>query len=805
MEKLFNLIISFLTYCATFLMGIGIFLVILFILLSLSNIGGSGEGIDADDLGKGAIIKAPVTMTDPIEGGNFYRKLATQSWKDTGVIVVGQNFDGTVGLGLSVSNPWYPIGLGINEGQECQLEACSNSSDSRCKMLKDPSVMVVANNADNAGCKLSNGKGVYMLFAQPNSEGKYNNPNLNYGSAAYPSLKAGFYTAHLGAFPPKEGNILVTQAWSCTSFGECTAKPIKELVGSKVFLKVVDDFYPDNQTKTNNNQVKINIKTGIYRPGFIITSIEALDSTILTAVKTIQSTLLMNLQGLISTVLILYILFSAISFAIGSLNITYTELIVRIIKLSIVTILTTPNSYITETFTSSFRILAEAASNLIAEAIPNLAALQNNTESKNFGKIRYLIAYEDIINQITSYQVHIKIISLLFTIYFWLIPFLYLLILILLLIVLKALLLFITAYVQLAILIGILPIAVLALLFQLTNEIFQNWLRYMANSALLITVTVLGIGLSLSMIAGGLEDLLSYKVEIVEIFWYPNLSQVSNILTASNYFLLLIKALLCYAVLDYIPGLVDAFTNAQFAPTASNVAALQRGMTQTGQEFWKNVKSANNRYGLGRVWNKLGHDQDGKGGFMSKILDRKDRDKARIDNFYEGITSRYQQLQVLQQDDSLISLTNQFDQQALKRAKTLERTELNYNQYALKLQEKRYDYLKSNTKSVNFTINPGTKKAQSMTINLEGLDLQSNVDGKIVDSTVTIHDKTYKVKDLYDSIAKNQNSIDNMKISDIKYVDPANPAGRDTPADDKIVEAKKLQDRLQTITRKRLS
>jgi type IV secretion system protein VirB6 len=804
MEKLFNLIISFVTYCATFLIGIGIFLVILFIMLSLSNIGGNEEGIDADDLGRGAIIKVPVTMTDPIEGGNFYRKLATQSWTDTGVIVVGQNFDGSVGVGLSVSNPWYPLGLGINEGKECQLETCSTSSDSRCKMLKDPSIMVVANNSDNGGCKLSNGKGIYVLFALPTSEGKYNNPNLNYGSAAYPSPKFGFYTANLGAFPPQEGNILVTQAWSCTSFGECTVKPIKELIGSKVFLKVVDDFYADNQTKTNNNQVKINIKTGIYRPGFIITSIDALDSTIATVVKTIQSALLMNLQGLISTVLILYILFSAISFAIGSLNITYTELIVRIIKLSIVTILTTPNSYITETFTSSFRILAESASSLIAEAIPNLAALQTQT-SNNFGKIRYLIAYEDIINQITSYQVHIKIISLLFTIYFWLIPFLYLLILILLLIVLKALLLFITAYVQLSILIVILPIAVLALLFQLTNEIFQSWLRYMANSALLITVTVLGIGLSLSMIAGGLEDLLSYKVEIVGIFWSPNTSQVSNILTASNYFLLLIKALLCYAVLDYIPGLVDAFTNAQFAPTANNFAALKAGISQTGQEFGQKVKNFNNEYILGALWNRLGHDKDGKGGFMSKVLDRRDRDKARIDNFYEGITNRYKQIQSLAQDDSLISLTNDFEQASLQSAKKLARSELKYTPYALKLQEMRYDYLKSNTKSVNFTINPGTRKAQSMTIDLEGLALQSDVNGKKVDATVTIHDKTYKVKDLYDSIAKNQNSIDNMKISDIKYTDPNNPAGRDSPADAKIVEAKKLQDRLETIKRKRLS
>jgi hypothetical protein len=174
-EKTLQLLNSLLFYIVGSLFSIGLFIFIVAIII-IVFFGSASEPtvIDADDVGRGVILDLPVTLTDPIESS--LEGQATQAWSDTGLLLSKK--DNQIAIGLSLGNPWFPLGKN-NKDLECKLESCSQSSDPRCQLigLKDSGVSVVSSEDSNKGCKLTNGKGIYLLFAKPLGNGNYNNPN----------------------------------------------------------------------------------------------------------------------------------------------------------------------------------------------------------------------------------------------------------------------------------------------------------------------------------------------------------------------------------------------------------------------------------------------------------------------------------------------------------------------------------------------------------------------------------------------------------------------------------------------------
>ncbi len=779
----FKFFIILLKYIIPVLCVIELFLIITLIILTFvtkdSSIDGENK-IDADDLGKGTTIPLPVQMIEPIEGVNGSK---TQSWYDTGLIVVSKNDGMGAGVSLSVGNVWYPLGKS-NISKECELELCSVSDDPRCKILKNSSVSVVASYGANKYCKLSDGKGIYLLFAKPLGNGNYNNPNANYSSAAYPTARMSFYTSHLGEFKMEGSTLFVDKAWSCDGFsGACDAVDMESLLGSRIYIKLLDDFYGDNVTKKNNT-IKVNIKGGVYKPNFIQAVIKTLESTLDIVSSGLKNSILYSIQNIISATLILYLSFNGLGFALGMINISYTEFIVRIFKLSIVVMLTTPNDVLTDLFLSFFKILGETSANLIASVLPDLSGTK---EAGNLGNLSYLLPYEDLVNQLISYPIHIKILSLALTKHFYLIPFLYLIVLVLLLTILKALLLFITAYMQIAVLVIILPIMALTILFQITGELFQNWMRYMANSAMLITVTVLATGLILSMISDGLANLLNYQVELGWI-WAPVGDQASKTLTIDNVFFVLLKSLIAYTVIDFIPGLVDGFTNAQFSPSANSFRAMQQGIGSLGGQIWDSVRGFNAEYGVGRLldqaYKKDGkYSQDKEG---TRFFDQFYANKKAFDHMKSNFKESIRDIQNLAQDNSILSFQN--DAARINREKELMQIELNIAQYENKFKDKVYDYVTGNIHSLEVMQN-----GHKILLNADALSEQ----------TVRINNKEYLTADLYDAISRGNSTVGDATIVNSLYKDPTDATNSlAKPADPTIQKIFDLQRKLKSIKTK---
>jgi hypothetical protein len=303
----------------------------------------------------------------------------------------------------------------------------------------------------------------------------------------------------------------------------------------------------------------------------------------------------------------------------GLVKLTQTEAVVRLLKIGIVAMLTSPNNIITTGFTSLYESLASSASTIIADNLPNMPkSSYDNSSGDAFGdQIGYLAIYDMVVNQVISIPVHTKIWALLLTERFWCVPALYVLLVIIILVIFRSLVLYIVAYIQISIAILILPLLVVMLLFQTTADLFQNWLKYMANSAFLIVIATMGMGLTLSLMTKDLSDLLNYSVSWKSFFWdwlgwwFPDDQHaVSNAINVSSYLSALITALICQSFVEQIPHLADSLSSSQLSPSQNAFDSLWSSINAGISSLGSKLRSFNAKYGVGRILN-MRYNSDG--------------------------------------------------------------------------------------------------------------------------------------------------------------------------------------------------
>ena len=90
----------------------------------------------------------------------------------------------------------------------------------------------------------------------------------------------------------------------------------------------------------------------------------------------------------------------------GLVQLTQTEAVVRLLKIGIVMLLTSPGNIIGSGFISLYDNLSTLAADIIANAIPDLPS-SGQTPNKIDGLV-YLGVYDGILNQVLSIQVHLK-------------------------------------------------------------------------------------------------------------------------------------------------------------------------------------------------------------------------------------------------------------------------------------------------------------------------------------------------------------------------------------------------------------
>jgi type IV secretion system protein VirB6 len=272
-------------------------------------------------------------------------------------------------------------------------------------------------------------------------------------------------------------------------------KDAAEFIGGKLYFKILDSHYDDN-----GGQYIVIIKSGVESanpdPIDFVTNLIAtklfgapqhLGSTDTayggksSVVRGIYENVLMKegYRTSVSAILTIYIILFALSFLIGIVQITHTDLIIRVIKVAIVSVLLNPSYGWSFFYDNLFVFFVEGMHDL----------LQQIKHASQVGP-----ASGGVFSLLISMQLMKKILALLFTSWHgFIFIILYVIILVFFgLAVIKNLMLYASSLIMIGMIIIMGPIFICFMLFNVTKSLFETWLKqlifYSMNAIILVAV-----------------------------------------------------------------------------------------------------------------------------------------------------------------------------------------------------------------------------------------------------------------------------------------------------------------------------
>lgn len=380
----------------------------------------------------------------------------------------------------------------------------------------------------NAPCIIKSGIGLYGLIAQANQS-----PNESQTTASNPDHDPAhrFTTFHLGDphtyqlfdnfLEPGESddsimpsdtsgtipvnprvvntnntNTLIPQHAGGIVFQFSTLSPQLQtnLAGGDLYFKILDKYYNDN-----SGQYIVYLKSGIttYDSSPIQILVDQVKKNFLGTTTDGQGTdsnwqqganlsnaktgLIANLfnsiliqpayQNVVSILLTIYVFLTAAAYLIGTLRITHTELVIRVIKIAIVSVLLNP-SYGWQFFNDNLFSLFLDGSEFIAYQIQSAASTGPSQGS--------------ILHLFVAKQTLAKVLALTFT--SWTGPLFALLYIIafvfLVCVSVRNAILYLSSLVMICIIIALGPIFICFMLFGFTRSLFENWLKQLTSYSL---------------------------------------------------------------------------------------------------------------------------------------------------------------------------------------------------------------------------------------------------------------------------------------------------------------------------------
>lgn len=321
----------------------------------------------------------------------------------------------------------------------------------------------------NAPCLFRRGVGLYFLIADRNTD-----PNISFASSLDPSG----LTQHLGEPPTnfkfydldKNGKQVLVggvnyqyQNKDDVTYNQCP-----------LYFKILDKFYDDN-----NGQYKVVIKSGVSdtRPDPLEFLTKLIRDQLFGTDPKKPGLVQKIYQGIIDTpgyhltvtsLLTLYIMFTGMSFLIGNINLTHTELITRAVKVTIISILI--NSTVSWTFFHDYLFV------FFVEGTEQIIRVIN--ESANTGS-----GASTIIGLMIAPQTMAKLFSLLITSplgFIYILLFLIALYFIFMM-VFKATIIYLTALIAIGMILTMAPIFICFIMFDITRSLFENWLKQLIS------------------------------------------------------------------------------------------------------------------------------------------------------------------------------------------------------------------------------------------------------------------------------------------------------------------------------------
>ncbi len=488
-------------------------LVIAFLLTSCTG----DQCIDADDFGFDKVTISSRYSPNQLTVQEGINQVAP--WIDSGLAVNGRPLaiqvrtwryseDGNKASKVSAWCPWF--GLAGNEhvlSRFCErLQDCifpnGMCPDGTCS--GDTCALSIADEEyiSNAPCLMRNGIGSYALVSRPE-----NDPNVSMVSQRNPTG----LTFHLGE--PQQGYQLYEYSTNGNlrnaggviyKYNDSDALK-QQYANSKLYFKILDKYYDDN-----NGQYRIVIKSGVnpsrpdplqFLTDLVINNLFGTDNDY-GLIRNIYTGITQNTayRSVVSALLSLYIMFTAFSFLTGNLNITHTELIIRVIKVSIVSALISSEyswSFFNDYLFSYFVGGVQQMVNIIQEA----GATGPGASSS-------------IISLMIAPQTMAKLWALLFV--DWR-GFIYIILFLIALaflfaLTLEATIIYLTALVAIGMIIVMAPIFICCMLFEITRSLFDNWLKQLIGYALQPIILFTGLAFMGILISHEIYTSLGFRV-----------------------------------------------------------------------------------------------------------------------------------------------------------------------------------------------------------------------------------------------------------------------------------------------------
>ncbi len=510
-------------------------------------------------------------------------------------------------LKIYVEGSWFPWGKDINNPggvpKDCGPVACSGSGGTNKDKEANSSVCFSGDgqrvdkgkDEDNTPCEQKGGYGLFGLIALKNASGIPSDPNLTAEIAKNPpnDLFRTFRVAPLqddndGKFfildVSKQCNVQGNNATCLDDVNNQNDGIVRE---GKLYFQIKDRHYSDNV-----GGYTLNIVSGVYRPkGFIEEVVTAFDDLLGKVTQGLYEKVVAD-TGLINIVrafLVFYVTMYGVMFMMGLAEAKHQDMIVRLLKIGLVVTAISPgsweffNDHLFGLFTVGSK---EIASHIIRAALYYRGGAEDSPKFIIPEDATPLSIYDIIVDMLISSAIHAKIWGLIFyNGYFWIyIIIMYVAIFFALMGIIRAVVLYFTSLMLVAILLVTAPIFIVMVLFQMTRQIFENWLQQLIAGAMMIIVLSATMTVLVIILQDQIENLFGYGVcwEYVFTiftrdyfflnfkdvhFWYPKTpAEIDKCVTPLNLFAFLFVAVVFDKVMSQIPQLIDALSNAQLSP-----------------------------------------------------------------------------------------------------------------------------------------------------------------------------------------------------------------------------------------------
>lgn len=510
---------------------------ILFVCLSFLLASCSGERcIEADDFGHSTLtIPARYNQSDISSPGGaeqvtpWIDSTFTVNVRPLTVVVNGWDYgvEKNSPEELSAWCPWY----GRNSDGSKLSRICERLQECR---FRDDQMCTTGQNAEiiNFPCILTKGVGLYALVTtrdyDPNKyvSSKRNPSGVNFHVGA---LRGSFTASDNGGNSSydfygtdKNGNTRVLGG-RVYSFSEADQAKYDN---GKLYFKILDRFYDDN-----SGQYKVVIKSGVNRssPDPISYVTKLVKDFLFGAnendgiIKKIYLGIVGNsgYQYAVSALLTLYIIYTALSYLSGNMQLTHTELLVRVGKIAVISALLKAeyswnffNNYLFVFFVGGveqiLQMIVDAGAT--GPGSPTILALMiaPQTLSKLFSLL------------FVSGLGFIYIIMYIIVLYF------------VLMIFFKAAVIYLTALMTIGLIIAVGPIFICFLLFDATKSLFENWLKQLISYAIQPIILFTGLIFISVILRSEIYSTLGFRVCKFDLFKLNNGQSVLSSKTQSE-------------------------------------------------------------------------------------------------------------------------------------------------------------------------------------------------------------------------------------------------------------------------------